>query len=132
MGLEILDQNFLIRLGTALTLACIIFGILQLIKSKFLAQLPPKNLIFRKTYDLIQGLLSKTHWLFVLIVSLYFGSLVLNLPTPVANRFGQIVFLILLIQLGWWGTWWLGHWAKISFKEKRETDTAQASAIGLI
>ena len=132
MNLPELNQGLLIRSGTALILAGFIFGTLQVLKSKILAQSPPENPTFRKTYDLIQGLLLKTRWLFILIISLYFGSLSLNLPAPIIDGFGQAVFLILLVQLGLWGTWWLSHWAKIIFKEKKETDSAQASAIGLI
>lgn len=132
MNLQEIDQSFLIRFGVGLALAAIIFGALQLLKSKLLAQSPPENPAFRKTYDLIQGLLSKTRWLFFLIIALYFGSFPLKLPTPVVDGFGQVVFLVLLMQIGWWGTWWLSHWAKITFQEKRETDSAKASAVGLL
>ncbi|MEK9629449.1 MAG: mechanosensitive ion channel family protein [Nitrospinota bacterium] len=132
MDLLEINQTFLVHLGTALGLAGLAFGLLQLLKSKILAQSPPKNPTFRKTYDLIQGLLSKTRWFFVLILSIYFGSLVLNLPGPVAKKIGQVVFIVLLIQIGLWGTWWLSHWAKVTFKAKKESDSAQASAIGLL
>ncbi len=127
-----IDQDFLIRLATAFVLAGLIFGILQLLKSKILAQPSPENPTFRKTYDIIKGLLLKTRRLFFLIIALYFGSFPLSLPAPVVEVFGQVLFLALLIQIGLWGTWWLGNWAKITFKEKKETNSAQASAVGLL
>ena len=37
-----------------------------------------------------------------------------------------------LAQAGWWGSWWVGYWAKITFNKKKETNFAQASAISLL
>ena len=37
-----------------------------------------------------------------------------------------------MAQAGWWGSWWIGYWAKITFNKKKETNSAQASAIGLL
>lgn len=126
------DGNYFVGWGLALLLAGSIFMALSLIKSKILSQTPPKNLALHKTYDLIQGIFQNTGRIFFLAVSLYFGSFLLNLPDSIADGLGNGVFLILLGQVGWWGTWWIGRWAKSTFNTKRESDSAQASAIGLL
>ncbi len=132
MSILEVDKYFMMNFGAAFVSASLIFFGLKSLKSKALAKLPPENLAFRKTYDLIQGLALKTHWVFFLATSLYFSSLLLKLPISIAEKLGQTAFLILLAQVGWWGSWWLGHWAKITFDKKKDTDSAQASAIGLL
>jgi small-conductance mechanosensitive channel len=126
------EKYYFINIGAAIIVAGVIFVCLKYVKSKILTQPSPENLALKRSHDLIQGLLLKTHWISLLAISLYFGTLLLKLPISASVRFGQGVFLVLLAQAGWWGSWWIGYWAKITFNKKKETDSAQASAIGLL
>ena len=130
-----LVNNFTQYWGTwaaSLALTFLVFGLGLLVKSRYLSKPVPENPALKKTYDLLQGLLRRTGWLFFLAISIYVGSLPLRLPEHIKGGLDQGVFLVLLLQVGWWGTWWFKHWAESTFEEARETDTARATAVGIL
>lgn len=113
-------------------LTVLVFGLGLLVKSRCLAKSIPENPAFKKTHDLVRGLFTRTGWLFFLAISLYIGSLPLKLPDRYKAGLDQGVFLVLLLQVGFWGTWWLKYWAESTFEEVRKTDTARATAVGIL
>ncbi len=79
--------------------------------------------------DLIVELLAKTKFLFVFVVSLYAGSLILELPA-VADRVLQALFIIaLLLQAGFWGGGIVTFWIRRSARRKLDTDAAAATSL---
>jgi len=79
--------------------------------------------------DLIVELLAKTKFLFVFVVSLYAGSLILELPA-VADRVLQALFIIaLLLQAGFWGDGIVTFWIRRSVRRKLDTDAAAATSL---
>ena len=118
--------------AASVALTVLVFGLGLLVKSRYLAKPVPENPAFKKTHELMRGLFTRTGWLFFLALSLYMGSLLLKLPDRYKAGLDQGVFLVLLLQVGWWGSWWLRYWAKTTYEEVRETDTARATAVGIM
>lgn len=78
--------------------------------------------------DLVAHLLSRTHFLFSLAVSLYFGSLSLNLADKATKIIGIVVMTVVLLQVGVWATATVAHIIKKRVKEELERDKDAASA----
>jgi small-conductance mechanosensitive channel len=79
--------------------------------------------------DLIVELLAKTKFLFVFVISLYAGSLILELPA-VADRVLQALFIIaLLLQAGFWGDGIVAFWIRRSARRRLETDAEAATSL---
>lgn len=76
--------------------------------------------------------LEETKGYFLLGFSLYIGVRLPAHPGNLAWDLQQYIFLIILVQIGIWGHALLKKWAKVVFKKKKETDAAQASAIGIL
>ncbi len=47
--------------------------------------------------------INKTHWLFLLIICLYIGSLLLKLPQEVNQLIRSVTIVVILVQIGFWG-----------------------------
>jgi small-conductance mechanosensitive channel len=79
--------------------------------------------------DLIVGLLAKTRFAFTLVVSLYAGSLILELPA-LADRVLRIVFVVaLLLQAGYWGDAIVTFWIRRSVKRRLDSDASAATSL---
>jgi len=82
--------------------------------------------------DLIVELLEKTRLLFILIVSLYAGSLILSLPEA-ADRVLNILFILaLLLQAGYWGDAVVTFWIRRSVRQKVEEDAVTATSLAAL
>ncbi len=85
--------------------------------------------------DLIVELLDKTKSLFIVIISIYFGSLVLDLPDAAYSAVRSVLIVVLLLQIGYWGNALVGYWIRRSVQKKLTEDAATAttmSALGFV
>ena len=79
--------------------------------------------------DLVVELLAKTKFLFVLVVSLYAGSLILVLP-ELADRILRVIFIVaLLLQAGYWGDGIVTFWIRRSVRRKLDSDPSAATSL---
>jgi len=82
--------------------------------------------------DLIVELLDKTKFLFILIVSLYAGALILDLP-ELAERILRGIFVVgLLIQAGYWGNAVVAFWIRRSVRRRLSEDAAAATTMAAL
>jgi len=79
--------------------------------------------------DLIVELLSKTRFLFVLIVAFYAGSLILVLPDTAEHVLRALFVLGLLIQAGYWGDGVISFWIRRTARRKLDQDAATATSL---
>lgn len=77
----------------------------------------------------ITGALSRTHWLFILIVALFAGSLYLEFSDKLRTAIISATYIALILQSGLWlnnaGTYWL----KREGQRRREIDPSSLSTI---
>lgn len=79
--------------------------------------------------DLVADLLARTRFFFLLVVSLYAGSLALTLPEVATRVISTVAVLTLLIQAGIWGTGLVSFLITRSVKRKLEEDAATATSM---
>ena len=125
-------SDYLGKHPTSVALAAGIFTLSLLLKAYIIKRSPPANPARQKIYDLIQGLARATRWYFLLVLAVYLGFLPIKLANRVRETLDQIFYLVVLLQVGLWGTWWFKHWAEFTFKQFKKTDSARASAIGIL
>lgn len=82
--------------------------------------------------DLAVDLLQKTRFLFVFIVSLYAGSLILDLPAFGEEALRVVFVLALLVQVGYWGNAFVAFWIRRSVKQKLEEDASAATSLAAL
>lgn len=82
--------------------------------------------------DLLVDLLEKTRFLFIFIVSLYAGSLILDLP-DLADKVLRVVFVLaLLLQAGYWGNAFVAFWIHRGVRRKLDDDAATATSLSAL
>ena len=79
--------------------------------------------------DLVVDLLYKTRFLFVLVLSLYAGSLILALPDAASRVLKSLFILALLLQAGYWGDEVVSFWINRNVKRKLEDDPSAATSM---
>jgi small-conductance mechanosensitive channel len=85
-----------------------------------------------KVDDLVADLLGRTRFWFLVVISLYAGSLALTLPAVAARVISTIAVLALLIQAGIWGTGLVSFLITRSVKRKLEDDAATATSMAAL
>lgn len=133
---EILEnslQSWLIAVGIALGIFLVFLFIKRIFKNRL------KNLIRKSKMNLddyLIPLLSQTRWFSILAVGLWGGSLVLALPADFQNWFIRIVKLVLVLQVGFWGTGvislYIDRGVKAKVEEDHGEDATTLDALGLI
>ncbi len=78
------------------------------------------------------NLISSTQILFLLILSIYFGSLILNLPDRYSLILGILVRIALLLQLGLWLNSLINYMIARRMHQQMETEPAHATTIGAL
>lgn len=82
--------------------------------------------------DAVADLLSRTHFWFLAVESLFFGSLVLELPDKVRSIASSIAILVLLLQAALWGNAILSFWLNQYVKRRVETDAAAVTTMAAL
>ena len=82
--------------------------------------------------DLFVSIITKTVPLFALIIAIYIGSLVLQLPLKVSLALKNIALVALLVQVALWAHRLVTGVIAQSITQRKETDPASASAFGVI
>jgi small-conductance mechanosensitive channel len=82
--------------------------------------------------DLIVDLLGKTKLLFLMVVSLYAGSLAVDLPDVAERILGALSIIALLVQAGFWGNGLISFWIARSVRRRVEDDAATATSLAAL
>ncbi|KON28454.1 mechanosensitive ion channel protein MscS [miscellaneous Crenarchaeota group archaeon SMTZ-80] len=85
--------------------------------------------------DLVADLLERIKFFFILIIALYFGSLILTLPQTVNKLITSIVIIVLLLQGAIWGNGIITYFIERYKKKRIQEDAAGVttfSALGFV
>jgi small-conductance mechanosensitive channel len=117
----------------ALAVTAIIFIVLKIVQRvsiKNLSRLAGKT--ETKIDDLLVGVLSKTKILFLIIVSIYFGSSTLILHPAISRFWQKIVIMTVIIQVTFWVGAGIAFWLTNAVKKRMEEDAASATTISVL
>jgi len=79
--------------------------------------------------DLVVELLGKTKALLTFVVSLYAGSLLLDLPDAADSVLRVLFVIALLLQAGYWGDGIVTFWIRRSVRRKLDSDASAATSL---
>ena len=82
--------------------------------------------------DYVVEIISGTRFLFLFIVSFYFGSQYLELPTKPARLIEHVAIMALLVQAALWGNRGIAMWLDEYMKRHRDTDAAAATTMSVL
>jgi small-conductance mechanosensitive channel len=83
--------------------------------------------------DLVAGLLKGTKTFFVVALSLYFGSLALDLPERITEIAGIVTVILALAQVGYWGNAVISFFVERKVREQVEQeDTGSATVMNAL
>jgi len=82
--------------------------------------------------DFIVDILSHTRFLFLLIVSFYFGLQYLELPPKPARLIDHVTVIAVLVQVALWGNRGIATWLADYMKRHRDTDAAAATTTSVL
>ena len=126
-------ESWLIALGVSLGSFLVLLFMRRMIKSR-LVNMAKKS----RTYldDVIIPIVKETRWFAFLGLGLYFGSLVLELPADVGFWIGRILQIVLIIQVGFWGTglisFYINRGMESRIDEDHGDDATTLEALGLL
>ena len=89
----------------ACAIAVIVFlvaGIVRYVSARQLAKFAERNEVM--IWPVLKAVVKKTRWLFILLVALFVGSLVIELPGRSREIFTTVVVVALILQAGLWGS----------------------------
>jgi len=124
---------WLVAMGISLAVFLILFFIRNIIKNRIikLARKSKTNVD-----DIVIPLLNETRWFAFLGLGLYLGAMVLELPAEAELWFGRILQIVLIFQIGFWGTGLISFYINKSMeskiKEDHGDDATTLDALGLI
>lgn len=130
---ELLKQNEWMTALQAAGMAVLTFLVLGFLRRRV-------RIIFQNRYQrtdsladqLIYTIAAKTHWIFLLVIALYVGSLKLPIPVDTAVHWRRFVFLAALALAAVWGHNAIVLWAEYAGRKKAEVDKSFATALGVI
>ncbi len=82
--------------------------------------------------DTIVDLFKKTKFIFLLILSIYAGTFVLNLTAAASIIINTAAVIALILQSALWGSAFISIWSKSYVKRKLEHDTSNATTISAL
>jgi small-conductance mechanosensitive channel len=85
-----------------------------------------------RPYRAVADILSSTHALFLLVVALYLAAQYLTLPAKAVKFVDSVVVIALLVQAAIWANRGIADWLAYYIQEKRETDAAGATTVGVL
>ncbi len=119
-------QAWLIGLSVAIVLFLLLSVILRAGSSR-LARLAEKTETIWD--DAIAEALARTHWLFVLIIALFAGSLFLVFPDKMRTAVIGTSYIALILQAGLWLNRLGMYWLKQEGQRRREEDPATVATV---
>jgi len=82
--------------------------------------------------DLVVELMDKTKPLFIVVASIYAGSLVLTLPDPAVSALRILFVIALLFQAGYWGNGLVSFWIRRTVRRRLDQDAESATSISAL
>ncbi|MCJ7715252.1 MAG: mechanosensitive ion channel family protein, partial [Anaerolineales bacterium] len=115
-------SSWLIAMGIGLG----VFLTLTLLKRIFKIRLESLIKITKNTLDdYFLSLLARTHWFSLLSIGLYLGSLFLNLPAEIKDWIEKGFRLIVILQVGFWGTGLISRYVNREVNSKIDEDQGE-------
>ncbi|HDD54913.1 MAG TPA: mechanosensitive ion channel family protein [Chloroflexi bacterium] len=139
--MDILDKMFLenslrlwlIGAGTAIGVFLLLLLARKLVKGR-LKRLAEKSTT--RLDDYLVPLLEGTHWFSILALGLWLGSQFLQLPGETQLWFSRVLQILLILQLGFWGTGlisdYISRTVALKIEKDRGEDATTLDAMGLI
>jgi len=126
-------DSWLIALGIALGIFLLLMLVKQFIRGRLIRVIQKSK---TKVDDFVTPLVNKTYWFSMLALGFYIGSRFLVLPPEVAVWFSNGIQLILILQIGFWGTglisYYVSRQVETKVAEDRGEDATTLDAMGLI
>jgi small-conductance mechanosensitive channel len=82
--------------------------------------------------DVIAEALAATRWLFLVVIAVYAGAQLLELPARVARVIDSIAVIAVLVQAALWANRGIAAWLTQYLQEKRRADVAGATTVTLL
>ncbi|NQS91391.1 MAG: mechanosensitive ion channel family protein, partial [Chloroflexi bacterium] len=126
-------SSWLIAMGIGLG----VFLMLTLLKRIFKIRLGSLRKITKNTLDdYFLSLLARTHWFSLLSIGLYLGSLFLNLPDGIQEWIDTGFRLIVVMQVGFWGSGLISRYVTQEVESRVDEDQGESAstvdALGLL
>ena len=121
--------NWLLALGAAVAATAVLLGVIRIVRTRL------KRLASRSENqmdDLVAEVLGRTKFFFILIVSIWSGSLVLDLSATLQSRLGVLLVLGLLFQSAIWGNAVIDYVLERYRSKRTEIDPGVATAMGAL
>ena len=126
-------ENPLWRWLLLIVVAIVVYTVILKIRSIVLKRLAPKAEKSKsKIDDAAILVVEKINWLFILIISLFIGSMFLALPENVTKLIRSIIMVGLCFQVAIWGNELIKFWISGQGRPGQVVDPATASAYGII
>jgi small-conductance mechanosensitive channel len=126
-------NSWLIALGIALGIFLLLILVKQFIRGRLIRVIQKSK---TKVDDFVTPLVNKTYWFSILALGFYIGSRLLVLPPEVTIWFTNGIQLILILQIGFWGTglisYYVSRQVETKVAEDRGEDATTLDAMGLI
>lgn len=82
--------------------------------------------------DFVIDIVSRTRFLFLLVVAFYFGLQYLELPLKATRLIEHVAVIALLVQAALWGNRGIALWLADYMKRHRDTDAAGATTVSVL
>ena len=82
--------------------------------------------------DLLAGTIGRTRPLFLLIVGLYAGAYILDLPDQIRELADRIVIIAVVLQCAIWGAHIAAEWISAQARKRMEEDAAGGTALSVL
>lgn len=104
--------------------------LLLLVKKLLARRLARKDVEKRSSLDIfLGGVLVRTRFIFLLVFALFIGSLFLNLPLTVHRFLETVMIVVLMLQIGIWGTGIIDFWINRRIREEMLKDNTTATTL---
>lgn len=118
---------------TAGVTAVVLFFLFGLAKKVLVVRLARMSEKTRTTLDdLIVDLVKQIRVFFLLIVSIYIGSLFLTLPSGLARILQSLAVIVLLVQGALWGNKMISYWLQRMIRQRIQEDAASATTLSAL
>lgn len=79
--------------------------------------------------SLLTRLIAQTRAYFIITVAIFIGSLLLVLPPRIEEILRMALITVILIQIGFWGTYLINHWLEQRIQKELERDSTTATTL---
>lgn len=126
-GYSLLDWSLVV--GLSLSSALVLQAVKHLLVRRF------KSIAKRtstRADDVVVDLISRTRFLFLLVIAFYFGSQYLELPPKPTRYITHLTLIVFLVQAALWGNRVIVLWFTEYLSRHRDSDAASATTMSVL